>query len=220
MKYKISNELLKLREYGRNVQMMVDYCRTLEDREERNILSREIVRIMTHMNPSLREGANPGEDHRQKMWDHFFHLAEFDIDIELDPAIVLPTPESMFTRPPVRMAYNNKRSRFRQYGRNIELMAEEALRIDDLEERHALVSLILNIMKMHIKGGEKDSNAEIIVCEHLKILTKRQLEYAPGEIRFHKFSSHAPPLQQTSQSSYRGHKKGHKGNKHHKKKRK
>ena len=186
MSYSIYKEPMKLREYGRNVQMMVDYCRTLTDREERTVLSNEIIRIMSYMIPTPREG----EDFQQKLWDHFYHLAQYDIDI--DSAYPMPAPDSIFTRPKERMSYQMRKSRFRQYGLCIEFMAEAAIAmVDDEDRKHALVTLILNIMKMHLRGGsnEKDSNAEATACEHLRILSKGKLEYAPEGIKFHKFAA-------------------------------
>ncbi|MEM7037967.1 MAG: DUF4290 domain-containing protein [Bacteroidota bacterium] len=215
MQYKISHEPLKLREYGRNVQMMVDYAKALEDEEERNALTRDIIRIMSSMNPNIREGA----DFRQKLWDHFFHLADYDINVESE--FPMPERDSMFARPPERMPYNNKRSRFRQYGRNVELMAAEAIRMDDEDRRKALVTMILNIMKMHIRTAEKDSNAELIVCGHLKTLTQGELDYQPEEIRFHKFSAYPQEMRQSSQNQRSGGNKKNKNKSHnHKKKRK
>lgn len=186
MSYSIYSEPMKLREYGRNIQMMVGYCRKLEDRDERNALAREIVRIMGYMIPTPREG----EDHQQKLWDHFFHLAEYDIDVDCD--FPIPTADTIFTRPTERMPYQTRRARFKQYGLAVEMMSEEAVAIKDDEDRKfALVTLILNIMKMQLRGGthEKDSNAEATVCEHLRVMSKGLLEYKPEAIKFHKFSA-------------------------------
>lgn len=217
--YKISDEHLELREYGRNVQMMVAYCKTLENRDERNVLAREIVRIMSNMNPGLRDSP----DFDQKLWDHFYHLAEYEIDI--DSEFEMPSPEALFSRPPSRMPYQNKPARFRQYGRNVELMAKEALEMEDPDRAHALVTLILNIMKMALKGLEKDSNAELIVCDHLRVITKGKIDMQPEDIEFYKFNAH-PPMQQPSnnyQPSHgggKGHKKSGKYSNNKKKKRK
>ncbi len=183
IKYKISDEELKLREYGRNVQMMVDYAKSLKNDVERNVLCREIVRIMGNINPGLKDSP----DYLQKLWDHFYHLAEYDIDIDSEYSI--PDQPTLFSKAPSRMPYLSGRSRFRQYGRNIELMAEKAMEMNDMDRRHALVTMILNIMKMHLKGQEKDSNAEIIVCDHLRILSKGGLDFQPEEIEFYKFNA-------------------------------
>lgn len=183
IKYKISDKQLDLREYGRNVQMMVAYAKTMKDDVERNVLCREIVRIMGNMNPGLKESP----DYMQKLWDHFYHLAEYEIDVESEYPI--PATGTIFTRPPERMAYMSGRSRFRQYGRNIELMAEKAMEMNDPHRKNALVTMILNIMKMQLKGSEKDSNAEIIVCDHLRTLSKGELDVRPEEIGFQKFNA-------------------------------
>ena len=213
-RYKISDVPLDLREYGRNVQMMVTYAKKLEDRNERTVLSHEIVRIMSSMN----EGLKDSPDQKQKIWDHFYHLADYEIDI--DSEYEIPPRESLFTRPVSRMPYNNKRSRFRQYGRNVELMAEQAMAMTDMDRRLALVTLTLNIMKMHLKGQEKDSNAEIIVCDHMRVMTKNGLDYHPDQIAFHKFNAFAPPPPQNVPQfqnkgrSNKGGNKGNQGNKH------
>ncbi len=181
-KYKISDEELKLREYGRNVQMMVKYAKTLEDDVERNVLCTEIIRIMGNINPGLRDSP----DYFQKLWDHFYHLAEYEIDVETDYPI--PETKTILTKAPSRMPYNSHRSRFRQYGQNIELMAGKAMEMNDPDRQRALVTMILNVMKMQLKGQEKDSNAEIIVCDHLRILSKGKLDFQPEEVNFHKFN--------------------------------
>ena len=40
---------LVLPEYGRNIQQMVDYCCTIEDREERNKCAYSIINTMSNM---------------------------------------------------------------------------------------------------------------------------------------------------------------------------
>lgn len=199
MNYKISEEPMKLREFGRNVQMMLDYCKKLPDREERNALARTIVRIMAHINPGVREEA----DYEQKLWDHLMLLADYDLDADIPAEFTRAEVSRKFTRPTRRMEYNNHRSRFLQYGRNVELMSEVAIKTEDEEEKMALVALILNIMKMQIKGAEKDTNAELIVCEHLKMMSKGKLDFQPEDVRFHKYArENVPQLANYSTATY------------------
>jgi hypothetical protein len=199
MKYKISEETMKLREFGRNVQMMLNYCKQLEDRDERNALARSIVRIMANINPIVQQEA----DYEQKLWDHLLHLADYELDIDMPAEFTRAVQTARNTRPTRRMEYTTGRARFHQYGRNVELMAEEAVKMVDPDEKIALVALILNIMKMQIKGAEKDTNAELIVCEHLKMLSKSKLDYQPEDVRFHKYSRETtPPLANYSTAVY------------------
>jgi hypothetical protein len=199
MKYKISDEPMKLREFGRNVQMMLNYCKKLEDRDERNALARSIVRIMANINPIVQQEA----DYEQKLWDHLMHLANYELDVDFPAEFTRAVETPRNIRPTRRMEYGTGRARFHQYGRNVELMSEVAVKMEDEEEKLALVALILNIMKMQIKGAEKDTNAELIVCEHLKMMTRGKLEFQPEDVRFHKYSREmAPPLANYSTAIY------------------
>ena len=49
---------LVLPEYGRNIQQMVDYCLTIEDRDERTHCAHTIVQNMANMFPQLRAEAD------------------------------------------------------------------------------------------------------------------------------------------------------------------
>jgi hypothetical protein len=199
MKYKISEEPMKLREFGRNVQMMLNYAKELPDRDERNALARTIVRIMAHINPGVREEA----DYEQKLWDHLMLLADYDLDVDIPKEFTRAEPSRKFTRPTRRMEYHTRRSRFLQYGNNVELMSDVAIKMEDEDEKMALVALILNIMKMQIKGAEKDTNAELIVCEHLKMLSKGKLDFQPEDVRFHKYArENVPQLANYSTATY------------------
>jgi hypothetical protein len=189
MKYKISDEAMKLREFGRNVQMMLNYCKKLEDRDERNALARYIVRIMANINPSVQQEA----DYEQKLWDHVMHLADYQLDVDIPAEFTRAEHTPRNVRPTRRMEYTLGRARFHQYGRNVELMSEVAVKMADEDEKLALIAMILNIMKMQIKGAEKDTNAELIVCEHLKMMTKGKLDYQPEDVRFHKYSRETLP---------------------------
>lgn len=46
---------MTLPEYGRNIQNMVDYCVTIQDREERKRCANTIINIMGNHVPALRD---------------------------------------------------------------------------------------------------------------------------------------------------------------------
>ena len=50
--YNTQRERIKLNEYGREIQQMVDYCVTIPDREERQACAEAIIDTMRKMNPS------------------------------------------------------------------------------------------------------------------------------------------------------------------------
>ena len=51
--YNTERKSLKLPEYGRNVQKMVEYLRTIEDRDKRNEQARAVVKVMEIINPQV-----------------------------------------------------------------------------------------------------------------------------------------------------------------------
>lgn len=193
MKYYVSDNHLKLREYGRNVQMMVEFAKRLTDKEERSALCHEIVRIMALLKPEVRE--NP--EYEQKLWDHLYHLAEYDIDV--DTRFSMPSPEKVLTRVSEPIVYPWTGSRYKVYGRNVELLVEEAIRQEDPEARLSLTSLVANIMKMFIKGpNDRDSTVEATVVEHLRVLSNGRLSFAPEELDFYKSQANSPAPQVTT----------------------
>jgi hypothetical protein len=66
---------LIISEYGRNIQKMVDFAITVQDREERNRVARAIIDIMGQLNPHLRDV----NDFKHKLWDHLFVISKFQL---------------------------------------------------------------------------------------------------------------------------------------------
>ena len=64
---------MTLPEYGRNIQNMVDYCVTIQDREERKRCANTIINIMGNMFPHLRDV----NDFKHILWDHLAIMADF-----------------------------------------------------------------------------------------------------------------------------------------------
>jgi len=96
--YNANRKKLVLPEYGRNIQKMVDYIKTIEDRDERNRLAGAIISIMGNLNPHLRDI----NDFKHKLWDHLALIANFELDI--DYPYDIPQPE-MFQKPPKVVGY-------------------------------------------------------------------------------------------------------------------
>ena len=67
---------MTLPEYGRNIQNMVDYCVTIQDREERKRCANTIINIMGNMFPHLRDV----NDFKHILWDHLAIMADFKLE--------------------------------------------------------------------------------------------------------------------------------------------
>ena len=75
MEYNTSLPRLIIPEYGRNIQRMIDYAISIEDREKRNVAANAIIQVMGQLNPHLRDFA----DFKHKLWDHIFIISDFKI---------------------------------------------------------------------------------------------------------------------------------------------
>jgi len=78
MDYNTERKKLFLPEYGRNVQQMVDYALTIEDRDQRNLVARSIIAVMGTLMPLLRDQV----DFKHKLWDHLAIMSDFKLDID------------------------------------------------------------------------------------------------------------------------------------------
>jgi len=162
--YNTERKRLVLPEYGRNIQQMVDYILTIEDREERNRAARALISIMGNLNPHLRDIS----DFKHKLWDHLQIMSDFKMDI--DSPYEKPVPEVLFEKPKP-IPYSNFNIKFKHYGRITELMIREAVNYPEGKEREALVRLIANHMKKCYLTWNREVVTDDIIFEDLKNLS-------------------------------------------------
>ncbi len=149
MDYNSNRKKLALPEYGRNIQNMVDYLMTIEDREKRNKSAQTVIDVMGNLFTHLRDV----QEFKHKLWDHLAIMADFklDIDYPYEP----PKPE-ILTAKPNRVPYNQHRIKYKHYGRTLELMIEEANRYEG-EEREIMIEQLANHMKKSYLAWNKDA---------------------------------------------------------------
>ena len=71
MDYNTQLPNVKFREYGRNIQKLVDKAIEIEDPEKRKEVIDAIINMMAQLNPKLKNF----EDFRHKLWDHMFIMS-------------------------------------------------------------------------------------------------------------------------------------------------
>ncbi len=173
MDYNSNRKHLVLPEYGRNIQKMVDYAITIEDKEERNKAAQAIIDLMGNMYTHLRDVP----DFRHKLWDHLAIMSDFKLDI--DSPYPLPTLEKLNEKPEP-IAYNLERFRFRQYGRIIEKLIEQAIDIEDEKEQQALIMLIANHMKKSLLRWNNDNSVDQQVLKDIVKISKGKITIPEG----------------------------------------
>ena len=167
--YNTTRPSLLYSEYGRNIQNMVKFIKTLESKDERNKHAQAVIDLMGFLNPHLRDVA----DFKHKLWDHLFIIADFDLDV--DSPYPIPSKESLDTKPN-RVPYPSNRIRYKHYGKTVELMIERAKQITDEPERKSnMVASIANFMKMSYVTWNKDSVSDESIINDLKTLSNGEL---------------------------------------------
>jgi hypothetical protein len=138
--YNTNRNKLKLPEYGRNIQKMVEYLMTIEDRDKRNKMAYAVISVMGNMNPHLRDIS----DFKHKLWDHLSIMSDFKLDI--DSPYKKPEPK-VFNEKPRRIEYKLNEIRYKHYGRTLEMLIDVASKYPEGEEKEQLFKVIANHMK-------------------------------------------------------------------------
>lgn len=167
-------------EFGRNVQDMVDYCVTIEDREERNRCARRIVRIMSNLFPEL-----VGEDgNMQNIWNHIMIISGFQLDVDFPCEVI--TAEAIHPKPePVK--YTQGPIRRRVYGHNIEAMVVKVAEMPDREEKDILISMIAHHMKKLMLIHNKEGVDDAIILRDLAEFSSGRIVLDPEKYILHEF---------------------------------
>ncbi|MEG1762457.1 MAG: DUF4290 domain-containing protein [Bacteroidales bacterium] len=181
MEYNTARETLLFSEYGRGIKKMVDIALTIEDREKRSQIARNIVKTMSILNPQLKDMDN----FQQKLYDHLFIISDFKLDI--DCPYPIPSPDSI-KRSPDKVTYSMQNIRFRYYGKTLEAMIKKACEFEDGEAKTALVNLLAVQMKKSYYLWNDDILTDDLVATHLAILSGGKLIYTEemkGEVYKH-----------------------------------
>ena len=169
MEYNTQLPKLEIPEYGRNIQVMIDHCITIEDREERNKCARAIIQIMGQLNPHLRDIS----DFTHKLWDHLFVISKFRLDV--DSPYPRPSAET-FTTKPARVPYPASKIRYKHYGKTIERIIDVAKTYEEGPEKKELSRLIANHLKKSYVNWNKDSVTDDVIFKQFREMTNNELQ--------------------------------------------
>lgn len=167
--YNTQREKLVLPEYGREVQQMVDYAVSLNDRTERQRCAETIISIMDRMFPEHREA----EDHERKLWDQLAIMSGFQLDIDYPFDV---TQATRIAQKPEPMEYPMKRIPVRHYGMMIFELFDKLKNMAPGDERDELVSLTANQMRRNLMQWSHGSCDEEKVASDLAHFTDGKIQ--------------------------------------------
>lgn len=176
LEYNTERNDVRLKEYGRNIQKLVNHIKTIEDNEKRSAYAQTLTDLMKQINPNLKNN----QENDQKVWDDLYIISNFDLDIEAP----FPMPEkSAIGKKPQRMAYKNSKIKYMHYGRSVEIMIEQAIQMEDPESKKSAVIHIGRLMKGFYNTWNKDNIDDEIILKQIKQLSNNQLDIDIEEVK-------------------------------------
>lgn len=166
---------LLLSEYGRNVQTMVAYLKTIEDRELRNRQAEVVVAVMGNVNPAQKDS----EGFQHMLWDHLFMIADFDLDV--DSPYPKPTPD-MFAPNPHPVPYPQSYIAQKQYGVNVKRMIEALAAEPASEERDAAATNVAKYMKQKSFEYNKEFPSNEVVIADIREMSHGAIALEPDSL--------------------------------------
>ncbi len=173
--YNTQREHLKIAEFGRHIQDYVAHIQTIADKEKRTQWVHHLVNIMAKLNPELKAQSN----YKEVLWGHIFQIGNYNLDV--DCPFEIPKPEEK-AKKPATIGYPTTNIRFRFYGRNLQMMVDKVSEMQDAEIRQEMVNLIASFMFNSCKIWNNENLSNEVIAEHLKILSKGQLQLQGSEI--------------------------------------
>ncbi|HNQ60175.1 MAG TPA: DUF4290 domain-containing protein [Bacteroidales bacterium] len=170
MEYNTTRGPLKMAEYGRNIQKMVEYIIQIPDREERTRAAQALVKCMEQITPEQKDYT----DYKRKLWDHLHIISDFRLDV--DAPYPLPSKEQVELKPQP-IPYSDNKIKYRHYGRNVQKMIDYVSTLDtDHPDRKAMIRVIGNSMKMAYLTWNRDNVADDVILEQMKELSDGKID--------------------------------------------
>lgn len=187
--YNTQLKRLKLPEYGRNIQNMVNHCMTIEDRKERTCCANTIINTMGNLFPDLRDI----NDFKHILWDHLAIMSDFKLDIDYPYEVI--KKETLYERPE-NLVHTASRIRYMHYGKTIPQLINKAITIEDKEEREQLIYLIANHMKKCYSTFNKEGVNDRKIFDDLRELSRGAIDINENDMTLTEFKD--VPAQKTS----------------------
>ncbi|HSZ25053.1 MAG TPA: DUF4290 domain-containing protein [Cytophagaceae bacterium] len=165
-----------LKEYGRNVQNIVEYILKIEDRDLRTKYAVTCIELMRQINPNIKET----QEHYSKLWDQLYIISNFQLEVDSP----YPMPEkAAIGKKPSNVAYNSNKLYYKHYGKNIELVIQKAIDMEDPEEQEAAIIYLGRTMKKFYVTWNKDNVEDDVIISHIKEMSKGKLKVNEEKVK-------------------------------------
>lgn len=183
--YNTQRKQMVMPEYGREIQKMVDYAVSLEDKAERQQCAEAIVCIMERMFPQNKVN----NDYKQKLWDHLAIMSNFklDIDYPYDVSVAAKIADK-----PQPVPYPNNRIPVRHYGHMMMEMFGKLKDMPEGPERNELARQVANQMKRNLTQWSHGSSDNDKIVSDMERLTDGKVTIDLSSFKFDNSGSKQP----------------------------
>jgi hypothetical protein len=157
-----------MKEYGTNVQKLVNHIMTVQDRNTRTKYAYLLVELMRQVHPNMRDS----QDYTNKLWDDLYIMSKFKLDVE--SPFPPPSPDAVGKKPKT-VPYNTQHLKHRYYGRNVELLIARAVSEPDENEKRILVAHIARLMKTFYQNWNREVVDDVVIWGHIMELSRGDL---------------------------------------------
>ncbi len=176
IEYNTERSDVRYPEYGRMIQQMLEFAKTIPEKPKRQKTVEAIVGLMQQLNPI---GNRNLDDYREKLWNHAFAIAGYDLDVEAPAGITIRREADRV--PPARVPYPPITQRFRHYGYNVQTLITKAIDMPEGPIKEGFVEVIASYMKLAYKTWNREHYvSDDVVKDDLEILSDGQLELHEG----------------------------------------
>jgi len=163
--YNTAEKQLKLPNYGRLVQSMIDRAMTITDRKQRQAYAEKIFSVMVLLNPQMRSTPN----YKNICWNHLAFMSDYQLDVDYPCEIDREGEKKHINKLP----YPNNKIRFRHYGLLLEKTVKKLSTMPaDSPGRDKFISMTAARMKRNLNEWRGDNVENEKVGRDLALYTE------------------------------------------------
>lgn len=176
MDYNTQRSKMRLPEYGRSIHLMVEHCKNIEDRAERQVCAESIIEIMARLMPEQQKQPS----FKMKLWDHLAIMSNFELDIDYPYDVT--GAENAFSQPEP-LPYPKHRIPIRHYGNLVYQTIEHIRTMPVGPERDELTRMLANQMKRDIVMYGNASPDNDRVFSDIAHLSEGEIQIDPDKMK-------------------------------------
>ena len=152
---------------------MVDYLKTIEDRDKRHEQAKAVIKVMEIINPAVKLQ----ENYEHKLWDHLHIISGFSLDV--DSPYPVPAPESLNEKP-MMVPIEKRPIKATHYGRNIEHLVDLVAATPDGEGKTEMIRTLALYMRQQYLIWNKDSVSDQTIFQDIERLSDNRIKVPEG----------------------------------------